>query len=216
MPSADDATATTPLYRHRFVSVGYDLLNAVLWLPGGSDRLRRRFVDTLDLDPGDDVLELGCGTGLVTRHLGTAGAQVTAVDRAPHMLSTTRDRAPGATVVAADIGSVEIDGVFDWIVLAFVLHELTPPRRTAVLRRCIDWLGSDGKIAVLDWARPSGIVHGPLWAATVRAIEPPAALDVLDAGLDHAVGAAGLVVSADRRLAAGRARVVHLRPATSG
>lgn len=214
MPSTD--AAMTPFYRHRFASAGYDLLNAMLWLPGGSDRLRRQFVDTLGLNHGANVLELGCGTGLVTRHLCTAGAEVTAVDRSPHMLSATRGRAPRVTSMAADIRSVEIDGVFDWIVLAFVLHELTPPQRAAVLRRAHDWLGPEGRIAVLEWARPSGPIRSRLWSATVRAIEPPVALDILDAGLERAIADAGLAVYADRRLAAGRARAVHLRPATRG
>lgn len=205
-------TTTTPLYRLRLVSTGYDLLNAMLWLPGGSDRLRRRFVDTMDLRPGLSVLELGCGTGLVTRHLCAAGARVTAVDRVAPMLDATRRRAPSATVVSTDIGSAEFDARYDWVVLAFVLHELTPPQRAAVLRRCVTWLGPTGKIAVLDWARPRGTIRGRLWRATVRAIEPPVALDILDAGLDDAIIDTGLAVGADRRLAAGRARAVHVAP----
>jgi phage terminase large subunit-like protein len=77
-------------------------------------------------------------------------------------------------------------------------------------------LAPDGKMAVLDWARPPGTVRGPLWAATVRAIEPVVALDMLDDGLDVAAKSAGLVVQMNEPLAAGRARAVHLGPAVSG
>jgi len=206
--------AATPLYRHRVVATGYDALNALLWLPAGSNRLRRAFVRTLDLQPEQSVLELGCGTGLVTRHLCAAGARVSAVDRSGNMLIAARSRAPHAEVTQADIGTVALDGVFDWVVLAFVVHELTPAQRVVVLRRSAERLGPDGKIAILDWARPSGVIAGRLWSAIVRAIEPPVAFDVLTSGLYRAATDAKLVVTGEHRVAQGRARILHLRPAT--
>jgi release factor glutamine methyltransferase len=37
-------------------------------------------IDALEVVPGDRVLEVGCGSGLVSLHLAKAGAMVTAVD----------------------------------------------------------------------------------------------------------------------------------------
>ena len=42
------------------------------------------------------VLELGCGSGLLTRHLVEAGHRVVATDASPAMLELARDVAPGA------------------------------------------------------------------------------------------------------------------------
>jgi len=45
---------------------------------------------------GGQVLELGCGTGLLTRELISAGHRVTATDASPAMLDIARRHAPGA------------------------------------------------------------------------------------------------------------------------
>ena len=47
------------------------------------------------LDAGGVVLELGCGSGLLTRELVAAGHRVIATDASPAMLELARDAAPG-------------------------------------------------------------------------------------------------------------------------
>jgi SAM-dependent methyltransferase len=42
------------------------------------------------------VLELGCGSGLLTRYLAEGGHLVVATDASPTMLALARDTAPGA------------------------------------------------------------------------------------------------------------------------
>jgi len=49
-------------------------------------------------DRGGLVLELGCGSGLLTRHLVDAGHRVIATDASPAMLDLARETAPGADV----------------------------------------------------------------------------------------------------------------------
>ncbi len=46
------------------------------------------------------VLELGCGSGLLTRHLIDAGHRVVATDASPTMLELARDHASGAEEIA--------------------------------------------------------------------------------------------------------------------
>lgn len=211
-------TNRLPMYRQQLAASGYDLLNAVLWAPSGSTGIRRRFVASLELRPGERALELGCGTGLVTQALCSTGAEVTAVDRAPAMLAATRRRAPSATVVAADLESgipSAAGGAYDVVVLAFVLHELLPTERVEILRLAKQQLRPAGRIAILEWARPDGALLGRAWAAAVKLIEPPEAHDVLDLGLDVAIERAGLVVRSDDRVASGRARIVRTAPRCS-
>jgi SAM-dependent methyltransferase len=49
-------------------------------------------------DGDGTVLELGCGSGLLTRHLLAAGYRVIATDASPAMLALARQNAPGANV----------------------------------------------------------------------------------------------------------------------
>ena len=215
MSSAAGGDAT-PLYRRRAAAAGYDVLNALLWLPGGSDRLRRAFVGSLQVHPGDRVLELGCGTGLVTRHLCAAGAVVTAVDRAGGMLAVARRRAPAARFVDADLGALTVADRFDHVVLAFVLHELDPDRRVDVLRRSAGWLAPGGRIGILEWSAPAAPLRRRAWATVVRAIEPRVAHDILDRGLTGAIARAGLTIETDRAAAGGRARLTTVAAQPDG
>src|SRR6516164_11231410 len=47
---------------------------------------------------GGLVLELGCGSGLLTRHLTDAGHRVIATDASPAMLDLARGYAPAADI----------------------------------------------------------------------------------------------------------------------
>ena len=44
---------------------------------------------------GRDVLELGCGSGLLTRHLVDAGHRVVATDASPAMVDLAAEHVPG-------------------------------------------------------------------------------------------------------------------------
>lgn len=48
---------------------------------------------------GDLVVELGCGSGLLTRHLAEAGHQVIATDASPAMLDIARQYVPGSVTL---------------------------------------------------------------------------------------------------------------------
>jgi demethylmenaquinone methyltransferase/2-methoxy-6-polyprenyl-1,4-benzoquinol methylase len=190
----------------------YDALNAVLWLPTGSNHLRRQFVDALDIRREHCVLEFGCGTGQITRQLLLTGADVTAVDREPFMLTRARERAPGAHYVLDDVLAAEVEGRFDRVVFGFVLHELEPETRIELLTTGAERLTPDGFVGILEWSVPAKPALAKVWKPIVRAIEPAVAHDILDGGLETALEKSGLVVTERRPLVGGRARVVLARP----
>ena len=68
-------------------------------------RQRHCIVRPLGIKPGDRVLELGCGCGAVTRHLGEIGADVTAIEGAWPRARIAAERCrdlPNVTVIADD------------------------------------------------------------------------------------------------------------------
>jgi len=191
----------------------YDLVNGAIFLPwGGSRRLRRSFVDALEVRSAARVLELGCGTGQVTELLATAGASVVAVDRLPLMIDRARRRAPGAAFIEGDAMTVEVGGSFDRVVLSFVLHNFDATGRVELLRRAAAALGVGGHIGVLDWALPRGRLRSNLWKRFVGAIEPSGeAQAVMDGAIDADLRAARLDLVSRRRVLGGRAQILVLQ-----
>jgi SAM-dependent methyltransferase len=78
-------------------------------------------VEWLDAQPGESILDMGCGDGQLTLRLATTGARVTGVDLSPEMLSAARARG-----VDAREGSTELlpfaDRSFDAVFSNAVLH----------------------------------------------------------------------------------------------
>ena len=71
--------------------------------------------------PGERVLDLGCGDGQLTQRIAATGAIVTAIDASPEMVAAARARG-----IAADQGAAEslpyADGSFDAVFSNAVLH----------------------------------------------------------------------------------------------
>jgi len=184
----------------------YDAINAAIFL-GGSRR--RELVDTLEVRPGQRVLELGCGSGQVTEQLVAKGADVVAVDALADMLARARQRAPQAEFVEGDITSLGLPGPFDRVVLSFVLHNFDATGRHAVLTQSATRLAGGGAIGILDWALPAGRLRSGAWRRFLHRLEPsPIVSEILAGCLAHDIPGAGLRVSCQRPAAGGRAEIL--------
>ena len=101
---------------------------------------------TVWIRPGDEVLELGCATGMMTAAMVGAGATVVAVDRSTDYLARLRAKQlAGVDVIEADVEHFSTDGRFDHVVATNLVHELSDP--AAFVARCRDHL------------RPAGLLH---------------------------------------------------------
>ena len=77
------------------------------------------------LEPGQKVLEVGCGSGELARQMELAGLEVTAIDKNPD--ASMRAAAEGITVFEEDFFQYEADKEsFDAIVFSRVLHHMLP------------------------------------------------------------------------------------------
>jgi SAM-dependent methyltransferase len=74
----------------------------------------------LDAQSGEDVLDLGCGDGVLTERLAAAGATVVGVDAASEMVDAARARGLDARV--KDGRSLDFDREFDAVFTNAVLH----------------------------------------------------------------------------------------------
>ena len=84
------------------------------------------------LPAGASVLELGCGTGRITRQLVRLGYDVTAVDESAEMLANVL----AAETVQARIEGLELGRRFGAVLLASNLVTAEPAQRRAFLETC--------------------------------------------------------------------------------
>ena len=77
-------------------------------------------LDLLAPQPGERILDLGCGDGVLTEALVAAGAEVIGVDASADMVAAARDR--GIDARLTDGTALEFDGVFDAVFSNAALH----------------------------------------------------------------------------------------------
>src|SRR3954470_215686 len=77
-------------------------------------------LDLLRPNPGDLVLDLGCGDGVLTAELAARGARVIGIDSSPEMLATARSR--GLDVRLADGSRFDLPERFDAVFSNAAIH----------------------------------------------------------------------------------------------
>jgi ubiquinone/menaquinone biosynthesis C-methylase UbiE len=105
------------------------------------------------------VLEIGCGTGNLTAALVAHGAQVTAVDCNPDMLTIAQTKLAGKSAVFHEMAAVEIGdrfpvASFDVVAASLVLSEMSDDEQRYVLRAAHKVLRPGGRLVIADEVRP--------------------------------------------------------------
>ena len=115
-----------------------------------------RVAETVGLAPGDGVLDLGCGPGLLAIPFARAGMRVVGVDPEPDMVAAAREAAEGARVsvdfrqgssfdLPRDIGPIRL------VVMGRSFHWMD---RAETLRRFDALLPPNGAIALFEDDHP--------------------------------------------------------------
>jgi SAM-dependent methyltransferase len=111
------------------------------------DFARRAILDALVLGPGDLLLEIGCGGGLLLRDALATGAGAAGLDHSEEMVELARERAPGAEIVLADAERLPFpEDAFTAVAMSVVFFFLDDP--VAVLHECRRVLRPGGRLAV--------------------------------------------------------------------
>ncbi len=127
-----------------------------------SRHLSGRLADLAGVAAGQTVLDVGCGTGLLTAELvGRVGSEaVTAVDPSESFVEAVRVRQPGVRVERAVAEELPFpDAGFDAAIAQLVVHFMTDP--VAGLREMARVTRSQGAVAACVWDHSAG-GQGPL------------------------------------------------------
>jgi demethylmenaquinone methyltransferase/2-methoxy-6-polyprenyl-1,4-benzoquinol methylase len=147
---------------------------ATLLSYGQDPRWRRFLVSRIDAGPGDRVVDVATGTGMVARELvRQKGCNVVGVDQSPEMLAEARRRTNGRIeLVEASAEQLPFaDGEFDALTFTYLLRYVGDPAATlAELARVVR---AGGTVAGLEFGLPQGVWR-PLWELHVRAALPAA------------------------------------------
>ena len=133
-----------------------------------------RLVRFAGVRPGDRVLDVACGTGVVAVTAAVRGASVTGLDLTPELLDVARDN---ARLAAVEIDWREGDAEnlpfapnsFDVVVSQF--GHMFAPRPDIVTAEMLKVLKPGGTIAFSTW--PPELFIGRLYALTASYMPPP-------------------------------------------
>jgi ubiquinone/menaquinone biosynthesis C-methylase UbiE len=136
----------------------YDLL---LWLVslGREHGFRERVLSLVRLEPGESVLDVGCGTGTLAiaakRQVGSTGT-VCGIDASPEMIARANRKAGKAGVeVAFKNGLAEAlpfpDAQFDAVLSTVMLHHLPRKTRQQCAHEIRRILKPGGRVLVVDF-----------------------------------------------------------------
>jgi trans-aconitate 2-methyltransferase len=88
-------------------------------------------LDLLKPQPGERILDLGCGTGHLTGGIAEAGADVLGIDASADMIDQARRNFPRVAFQVADARDYRTDQPFDALFSNAALHWIKPPQAAA-------------------------------------------------------------------------------------
>ncbi len=148
----------------------YDRLVKLVSL-GRVGKLHRGTLGIVGFEAGNDLLDIGCGTGELVLHAASRAkgrGTVVGLDVEVAMIAQAQKKAAstGATVLFAEASITAVpypDESFDVITSSLMFHHLTPEEQTAGLAELHRVLRPNGRLAVVDInsARPSLVSRFP-------------------------------------------------------
>lgn len=148
----------------------YDQFTNLMTL-GQARRLRKMTAEQSMIQPGDSVLDVGCGTGEVTLQakLRAKHGSVYGIDPAPEMIAVARKKAArkGLDIdfrVAAIEALPFADSSLDVVTSSLMMHHLPDDLKARGLAEIYRVLKPGGHLLIADFTRPTGSLAYRLFA----------------------------------------------------
>lgn len=117
-----------------------------------------RIVEILGIQPGQTIIDAGCGTGYMAKifsRAGNASGKVYAVGRDSYFIEKLSEENKGTTPIEgirSDIAQLDgLDGhIADLIYAATVIHALSRPQLTAFIKEARWLLKPDARLAIFE------------------------------------------------------------------
>ena len=121
---------------------------------------------TISLSEQHKVMDIGCGTGLITLHAAEQGAEVVGIDVNPETMNIAKQRIENSLyqdkVSFKEMGVAELDhepaGVYDYIYAGLVFSELEEYEQEFTLKQIHRMLKPDGTFILIDETTPSSLL----------------------------------------------------------
>jgi ubiquinone/menaquinone biosynthesis C-methylase UbiE len=179
-------------------ATGYDWL---VWLVTlGRERIfREKVLRLARLEPGESILDVGCGTGTLAiaakRHVGPTGS-VHGIDASPEMITraSRKARKAGLEVLFENALAEALpfpDAQFDAVLTTIMLHHLPRKPRQQCAREIRRVLKPRGRVLAVDFARAArqrrSVIghfhrHGHVELGDIIAVLSEAGLKTLESG----------------------------------
>jgi ubiquinone/menaquinone biosynthesis C-methylase UbiE len=140
--------------------------NGLWWHKGGSgshhhpgtglEKVTAAVLAAASPQPGDYIIEVGCGDGDLTLPLAERGALVLAVDSSDAPVRQVRDRArerglPAAELLASPLERLSLpSGSADLVVTSYAMHHLRNSEKDKMISDAFQWLRPGGMLIVAD------------------------------------------------------------------
>ncbi|MGE5376373.1 MAG: class I SAM-dependent methyltransferase [Bacteroidota bacterium] len=152
----------------------YDFMVEVTSL-GHAGMLRRMTVDNAQIRPGDQVLDVGCGTGEVAllAKARTKAGQVHGIDPAPEMIAVARSKAARKKLeIDFRVGVIESlpfpDSSMDVVTSSLMMHHLPEDLKARGLAEVFRVLKPGGRLLIADFMQPSHSILNHLMMVFTR------------------------------------------------
>lgn len=118
----------------------------------GYSEVKYSIIDIISNKHKVKVLEMGVGTGEITKPLYDLGYEITGVDLSSKMIEIAKNYMKKAIFILADFSDAlnEISNKFDFIVFSYSIHHLSYNNQIELLIKLNNYLNEDGVIIIGD------------------------------------------------------------------